>query len=58
MLRVVWITRLCAQSGEVSPLTYLTLRVRVGLITRNEDLQLNPVWALLGSKSSDRCATG
>ena len=56
MLRVVWITRLCAQPGEISPLTYLTLRVRVGLFTRTEDVQLNPVWALLGSKSSDRCA--
>ena len=58
MLRVVWITRLCAQPGEISPLTYLTLRVRVGLITRNEDVQLNPVWALLGSESSDHCANG
>jgi hypothetical protein len=58
MLRVVWITRLCAQPGEISPLTYLTLRVRVGLITRTEDVQLNPAWALLGTKSSDRCANG
>jgi hypothetical protein len=58
MLLVVWITRLCAQPGETSPLTYLTLRVKVGFITRTEDVQLNPVWALVGSKSSDRCATG
>jgi hypothetical protein len=55
LLRVVWITRQCARPGEISPLTYLSLRVQIGLITRTEDIQLNPAWALLGSKSSDRC---
>jgi hypothetical protein len=52
LLRVIWTSRQCAQPGAVLPITYVALRVRVGWLTRTEDVNLSPVWALIGNTAS------
>jgi len=52
LLRVLWISRMCNPPNSEMFITGLYLRVRVGLITRTEDLQLNGAFALSGTKAS------
>jgi len=53
-LRVLWISYMCAQPGDETTIMYLLLRVRVGRMTRSEDvpLQTTTAFALTGTKAS------
>jgi hypothetical protein len=48
MLRILWTSHICNTSGSTTSITYVTLRVRVGLVTRTEDIQLKTAWAISG----------
>jgi hypothetical protein len=50
-LRVLWISRACLEKGSLQGSDQLSLRVRVGLFTRTENLQLNQGWYLAGPDS-------
>jgi hypothetical protein len=53
-VRVTWISHICVAKGGTTSFDYLPLRVRVGVITRTEDVKLDPDFALAGP-SQGRC---
>jgi hypothetical protein len=53
VLRVLWTSDMCLSPGSSVGLSDLWFRVRVGLITRTEDVQLLTTWALSGTKASN-----
>jgi len=53
LLRVLWVSYMCTQPGNETTIADLVLQVRVGLITRTEDLPLHTTaFALSGTKAS------
>ena len=56
-LRVLWISGMCMARGSKVVVTDLFLRVRVGVITRTEDIHLNYAWAMSGA-TKPGCAGG
>jgi hypothetical protein len=52
LLRILWTSRVCNTPGGSTIIQDVTLRVRVGLITRAEDFQLGRAWAITGTSSS------
>jgi hypothetical protein len=52
LLRILWTSRVCNMPGGSTIIDDVTLRVRVGLITRTEDLQLGTAWAITGTSTS------
>jgi hypothetical protein len=52
LLRILWTSRVCNTPGGSTIIQDVTLRVRVGLITRTEDLQLQTAWAITGTSRS------
>ena len=52
LLRILWTSRICNCPGGSTIIQDVTLRVRVGLITRTEDLQLQTAWAITGTSTS------
>ncbi len=55
LLRVLWTSTVCMQSkGDAVGINELVLRVRVGLITRIETVNLDQGWYLAGP-SQGRC---
>jgi hypothetical protein len=53
LLRVLWVSYMCVRPGDENTITDLLLRVRVGQITRTEDVQLHTLaFALSGTKAS------
>ncbi len=53
LLRVLWVSDVCDGPGGQTIITDLSLRVRVGIVARTENLQLGLAWALQGNKASD-----
>ena len=53
-VRVMWTSTTCLEKGSDQGINRLSLRVRVGWITRTEVIRLNQVWALSGP-SQGRC---
>jgi len=51
-LRILWTSRICNNPGGSTIITDVTVRVRVGLITRTEDLQLGDAWAITGTSAT------
>ncbi len=51
-LRVIWISTVCNMTGGQSEFDNILLRVRVGWITRTEDVSLDEYWALVGTAQS------
>jgi len=56
-LRVLWTSGVCMGPRSETVITDLYLRVRVGIITRTEDIHLQYAWALSGAKKSG-CVAG
>jgi hypothetical protein len=54
-LRVMWTSTTCLEKGSSQGIDQLSLRVRVGWITRTEIIRLNQGWYLSGP-SQGRCA--
>jgi hypothetical protein len=52
LLRVQWTSRECLQQGSTMELDHLGLRVRVGIITRTENVPLGYTFGLAGTKTS------
>lgn len=52
LLRIVWTSDVCNSPGGSTIIQDVTLRVRVGLITRTEDLQLGSAFAITGTSTS------
>ena len=52
LLRILWTSRVCNTPGGSTIIQDVTLRVRVGLITRTEDFQLGNAWAITGTSTS------
>ena len=52
LLRVLWISHLCNSPGAQTIFQDISIRVRVGPVTRTEDLNLGQAWALQGTKAS------
>jgi hypothetical protein len=52
LLRILWTSRVCNTPGGSTIIQDVTLRVRVGLITRTEDFQLGNAWAITGTRTS------
>jgi hypothetical protein len=52
LLRILWTSRVCNTPGGSTIIQDLAIRVRVGLITRTEDLQLQTAWAITGTAKS------
>jgi hypothetical protein len=52
LLRILWTSRLCLTPGVTTSLSSVTLRVRIGLVTRTEDIQFQTAWALSGTRAS------
>jgi hypothetical protein len=52
LLLVLWTSDLCQVAGGAAATWDLSLKVRVGMITRTEDIPLDQAWALTGNKSS------
>lgn len=52
LLRVLWMSDICNMPGGTTVFQDVTLRVRVGLITRTEDIQLLTAWAISGTSTS------
>jgi hypothetical protein len=52
LLRILWTSRICNEPGGSTIIQDVTLRVRVGLITRTEDIQLQTAWAITGTSTS------
>jgi len=52
VLRVLWTPDMCMTPGGAAGTSKLLLRVRVGLITRTEDIPLEVVWTLSGIKAA------
>jgi hypothetical protein len=53
-LRVLWTSTACLAKGTEQKISQLSIRVRVGWLTRTEVVQLNQAWALSGP-SHGRC---
>jgi hypothetical protein len=53
-LRVLWTSTACLAKGTEQEISQLSIRVRVGWLTRTEVVQLNQAWALSGP-SHGRC---
>jgi hypothetical protein len=51
-LRVSWISTVCNMTGAQSEFDNILLRVRVGWITRTEDVSLGRTWAIQGTRQS------
>jgi hypothetical protein len=51
-LRVIWLSTVCNVTGGQTGIDNILLRVRVGWITRTEDMSLNEDWALVGTAQS------
>jgi hypothetical protein len=47
-LRVLWTATTCPEKGSAQVIEQLSLRVRIGWLTRTEVVQLNQGWALSG----------
>jgi hypothetical protein len=58
LLRVLWVSDICNAPGGQTIITDLYLRVRVGIVTRTEDLQLTQAWAIQGNKASSCGSNG
>ena len=52
LLRILWTSLVCNMPGGSTIIQDVTLRVRVGLITRTEDFQLGTAWAITGTSTS------
>jgi hypothetical protein len=52
LLRILWTSRVCNTPGGSTIIQDIILRVRVGLVTRTEDLQLGGAWAITGTSTS------
>jgi hypothetical protein len=52
LLRILWTSRVCNTPGGSTIIQDVTLRVRVGLITRTEDFLLQTAWAITGTSRS------
>jgi hypothetical protein len=52
LLRILWTSHVCLSPGASMIVQEVTLRVRVGLITRTEDLHLQTAWAITGISTS------
>jgi hypothetical protein len=52
LLRILWTSRVCIAPNSWTDIQDVTLRVRVGLITRTEDLQLQTAWAITGTSTT------
>jgi hypothetical protein len=52
LLRVQWISRQCLQQGAYAGTDQLGLRVRVGIITRTENVPIGCTFVLTGTKTS------
>jgi hypothetical protein len=52
LLRILWTSRVCNAPNGSTVIQDVTLRVRVGLITRTEDLDLQTAWAITGTSAS------
>jgi hypothetical protein len=52
VLRVLWITDQCMPSQSSLGIQDVTLRVRVGMITKTEQILLHTFWTLTGTKGS------
>jgi hypothetical protein len=52
LLRILWTSRVCNTPDGSTSIQDVTLRVRVGLITRTEDFQLGNAWAITGTSTS------
>jgi hypothetical protein len=52
LLRILWTSLICNSPGGSTIIQDVTLRVRVGLITRTEDFQLGTAWAITGTTTS------
>ncbi len=52
LLRILWTSLVCNTPGGSTSIQDVTLRVRVGLITRTEDFQLGTAWAITGTSAS------
>ncbi|MEP7026471.1 MAG: hypothetical protein ABJB47_22260 [Actinomycetota bacterium] len=50
VLRVLWTSRNCLEPNASLGIDHITLQVRVGLLTRSEDVSLQQAWALTGKK--------
>jgi hypothetical protein len=53
LLRILWTSRVCLTPGATMSLKSVTLRVRVGLVTRTENIQLAIAWGLTGTRTSE-----
>lgn len=51
-LRLMWTSDLCAEAGGTASTDQVKLLVRVGWITRTEDVGLGQAWAVTGTKQS------
>jgi HAAS len=58
LLRVLWVSDVCNMPGGQMIISDIHLRVRVGIVTRTEDLQLELAWALQGNKASACAGNG
>lgn len=52
LFRLIWTSRICNDVGGETGIQDVTLRVRVGLITRTEDFQLGYAWTITGTSTS------
>jgi hypothetical protein len=52
VLRVLWTSNECMDPGSSIGMTQIELRVRVGLMTRTETIQLKEIWAMSGTKAT------
>jgi hypothetical protein len=52
LLRVLWTFSDCGDIGRQIVFQDVVLRVRVGLITRTEDIQMDQAWGLVTTKAS------
>ncbi len=52
LLRILWTSRICNSPGGSTIIQDVILRVRVGLITRTEDVPLGNAWAITGTSTS------
>ena len=56
LLRILWTSLICNTPGGSTIIQDVGLQVRVGLITRTEDLQLGNAWAITGTSTSSPAA--
>jgi hypothetical protein len=52
VLRITWTSDLCDGVGGTTVVTDLQLQVRVGIVTRTEDVTFSTAWGLEGTKES------